>query len=194
MSRFSETIAAYSPGRQSSYDVKAELQVRKMLEKHTGWNFEFTRTADIYQTDITCLRYAIGDGWTRDIAGFVEVEESSQWHDGVYPPHWRFYSYLKRKVFAYNHNTKVFEECPVENADKTFYLKVARDLSDCHCSLVSDIHEHAVASIDNRDGLGRDEYNRVMLRLKMDSPFVCRGWEQSICAIKSKFSEHGPTV
>lgn len=188
MSRYSETIAAYCPDRQSSYDVTAELKVRKMLEKHTGWTFEFTRTTDIYQTDITCLRYTIGAGWSRDIAGFIEVEESAQWHDGIYPPHWKFYSYLKRKVFAYNHNTRHFEQSPVENADKTFYLKVARDLSDCHCSLMSDIYEHAFQSVDARNGLGSDEYNRVMLRFNMDSPYVRRGWEHSIAAIKQKFT------
>lgn len=188
MSRYSNEIANMCEGRKTSYDVTAELKVRKVLEKHTGWNVEFTRNDDKYGFDINCFHYTISQSWERDSAGFVEVEESSMWKDGIYPQRWRFYSYLKRKVFVFDFKNGLFVQSPVENSEKTIYLKVARDLSDCHASLISDIfNHHEFKWTDSRPGLGEDLYNREMLRFSLQSKYVCRGWAQCVGLIKETF-------
>lgn len=172
-----ETIAGYSPGRKNSYEVTIELKVRKMLEKHTSYLYEFRRTEDMFDTDITAIRYQIlPTGWTSEPIGFIEVEETALWNNGIYPTNWRTYSYLARKVFNYDRQLNVFTADPVKNADKTIYLKVARDLSDCHASNVFEIaNTHESKWIDNRKGLGNNDYNRLCLRYSMNSSYVKRG-------------------
>jgi hypothetical protein len=176
---FLKAIADYTPERKNSYEVTIELKVRKMLEKHTNYLYEFRRTEDVYDTDITAIRYEIMEsGWKSKPVGFIEVEETPNWIKGQYPSNWRTYSYLARKVLAYDKHSKVFVPELVKNADKTIYLKVARDLSDCHCSTVLDIANFYQSKwIDQREGFGDGEYNRLCLRLPLDSFYVKRGVE-----------------
>lgn len=173
-----DKIASYTPDRKNSYEVTIELKVRKMLEKHTDYRFEFRRTDDNYATDITAYRYEVrATGWSVSPIGFIEVEETPNWTNGIYPHNWRTYSYLSRKVLQYDRNTASFTDAPVNDAANTIYLKVARDLSDCHASLVMDIAQHHTNRwMDASNGLGAGEYNRQCLRFPInESNYVKRG-------------------
>lgn len=180
-----DAISKFCEDPKNPFQVKAELKVRKMLEKHTSWKFEFTRNDHPKGVDILAYKYVLnGNDFERVELGKIEVEASGLWKNNKYPENWRTYSYLRRKIEQWREyeNGRVcdWKGLVRENSDKIVYLKCAIDMSDCHAALVSDIWLQAGAFLteDHRFGRGSRKW---MYRIPFSKDRITkRGWRDCI--------------
>ena len=125
--------------RKNTFEIDVELQVRKILESISDYHFEFQKNEDKYNYDISVFRYDIsGAVYTKKCIAFVEIEVSETWKD-KYPENWHTFSFLKRKVFNFDYDKKVFTKDLHENADKTIYIILNKSLTDAICCNVCKI-------------------------------------------------------
>lgn len=187
MSSYSQNkIASFCADPKNPFEVVAELKVRKMLEKHTKWNFEFSRNEFLFGVDIIAYKYTIiGNTYERNKVGKIEVEASPQWINNQYPPRWRYYSYLRRKVERWDKHRKntykdgIWSGEPVDEAESTIYLKCAIDMSDCHSALISDIWGNCRLFRDKDRSLREDAAWYFRSLIEFDE-ITKRGWKESI--------------
>lgn len=125
--------------RKNTFEIDVELQVRKILESISDYHFEFQKNEDKYNYDISVFRYDIsGAVYTKKCIAFVEIEVSETWKN-KYPENWHTFSFLKRKVFNFDYDKKVFTKDLHENADKTIYIILNKSLTDAICCNVCKI-------------------------------------------------------
>lgn len=191
-----DAISKYCEDPKNPFQVKAELMVRKMLEKHTGWKFEFTRNEHQYGVDIIAYRYTLkGNSFEREEVGKIEVEASKKWKNGIFPTDWKTYSYLRRKIEAWDktmkpETRKIWKGVPWDDGKKRVYLKCAIDLSDCHAALVSDVWDFANDNfLKEWKKFGR-ESRRWMYQIPFAKDIITkRGWKDCITFALKSFSE-----
>jgi hypothetical protein len=175
---------------EQSYDYKDELEIRKILEAHTNWQFEFTKN-DQYAYD---LRITEWDSQPRSpddnrTLGFVELERSrsdkdDSWVTGEIPDSWYFYSFLMRKVRKWNPHTQRFGGLKDEFR-RTIYLKFNHAMDNCFAAAVADIYHHGQRTPWS-DGTKENTY----LKLDLSNPAVTVGIEESVGFIESYLSNY----
>jgi len=110
-------------------DIENELKVRKLLEEHTDWSFEFTKN-DRYAVDMQLFDWGEPpvDADARSLVGYVEIEvanEESDWDTGEFP--WPRVNFLKRKIRLWDWDKNNWGDLKA-NARKTIYLKFNNQL------------------------------------------------------------------
>lgn len=187
--RMKNHIAKYCDDPSNPFQVKAELMVRKMLEKHTGWEFEFIRNDLQYGVDIIAYKYTLnGNKFIKNEMGRIEVEASKQWVNGEYPKHWKFYSYLRRKVEQWDKSmstapkgTSIWMGRPWPSNNRVIYVKCALDMSDCHSALVSDIWVLGKTYLVEDKSISLPESQRWYYRTHIIlDRITIKGWEKTI--------------
>lgn len=185
MSVDDDEVDALDDGLENQdYEIKNELQIRKILEANTDWNFEFRKNGK-YSYDL-CIRE-----WEdkptgpndNDVLGFVELERSRSdkkhsWITGDIPDSWVFYSFLERKIRKYDAQKQCFTELK-ENHQITVYMKFNHALDNCFVAPVTVIY---------RDGditpLSDGTRTRTTRALNLNHPEVVTGIEDAV-----KFTE-----
>jgi hypothetical protein len=171
------------------YQIKDELKIRKILETHSSWQFEF-RKYDKYEYDLSVRKWADSpeDCDANRVIGYVELERSRgdkkySWVSGDIPDSWVFISFLKRKVNQFDTLTKQWG--PVKSKyDKTVYLKFNHQMDNCFCVPVEVIHEHGEVT-PRSDGSRSNTY----LSLETDNPQIRFGINNCVSFIESYLTD-----
>lgn len=175
------SIAKYTKTPSSPYSIENELRVRKWLEDITGHQFEFRRNSDQCGYDIQNFYYdKVGSNkFQQRFNCFIEVEDTPIWVNGVYPRHWRSYSFLRRKVDEFDWDWNVFTESLKTDADKTIYLKVAGDMSDMCCAAITDIKKFGKLTRRGKKDFSND-YTAFVYEFPLDNSdgIVSRGVDE----------------
>lgn len=185
---YDERIREYS-GRKDSYEVEKELQVRKLLEIRTGIEFEFARNDEKKDVDIVSYRYRIKpDEWTKDLCGYIEVEEKCSWIGEEVPRKrpgkkggWYCYSFLARKVFKFDWQNNKWTNELIDTAGNTVYLMVSRDLKGMFCLPVYKIPELGKGKTGKK---GLSLYNDTYIDVPIDCKEVITGVDNCLHFIK----------
>lgn len=173
---------------EQGYEIKDELKIRKVLEAHTEWNFEFTKNTK-YAYDLRIKEWDNKpDGpEDNDVVGFVELERSRSdrthsWITGDIPDGWKFYSFLKRKVYEWDVETQSWNGLK-ENYERTVYLKFNHALDNCFAATIQDIYKEGEPTKFS-DGSKSNSY----IKLDLDSSHVVTGIDESTQFIKEYIS------
>jgi len=130
---------------KQSYEIKDELQIRKVLEAQTDWQFEFTKN-DKFAYDLKIRQWSDEpqSNEDRDVIGYVELERSradkdKSWITGDVPGGWYYLSFLQRKVRKFDYQTRRW--CGLKDGyDRTVYLKFNHALDNCFAAPIPAIH------------------------------------------------------
>lgn len=171
------------------YEVKDELKIRKVLEKHTDWKFEFTKN-DQYKYDLTIYEWG-NEPQTREdqsVLGYVELErcrcdKDTSWVMGTIPDSWYYLSFLQRKVREFNWETHTWAGLK-EDYDRTIYLKFNHAMTNCFAAPIEVIHRDGVNTKRSDGG-----YNSTYLKLDKDHPEVEYGIETCVSLIKDHLTD-----
>lgn len=174
---------------KQSYQIKDELKIRKVLEEHTDWKFEFTKH-DKYDYDLQITEWDSEPAGPDDcsILGFVELERSRSdneysWITGDIPDGWHFYSFLERKVRDYDYTLRCWQGLK-DDYNKTFYLKFNHALDNCFAAPIAVIYRDGRRT-KRSDGHPR----RTTLALDLDHPEVETGISECIDYIEEYLSQ-----
>lgn len=122
---------------EQSYEIEDELKIRKTLEEHTNWSFEFTKNSqyapDLQLHDWGSQPTAPGD---RELTGFVELERAhadSDWQTGDLPDSWSTVNFLKRKLYRWDFDANEWDGLK-EGFTQTVYLKFNHRMDNCFCA------------------------------------------------------------
>jgi len=119
--------------RKNPFEIDVELEIRKILEKNTSYQFEFQKNEDKFSYDISVFYYFInGADWEKIKIGFIEVEVSERWQT-EYPNYWKDYSFLKRKVYEWNFFDRYYTGELKSNTEHSIYVIFNKSLTDCIC-------------------------------------------------------------
>lgn len=175
-----------------SYEFKDELKIRKVLEKHTTWEFEFSKNGQ-YKYDLAITKW---DNEPRnhddnEVVGYVELERSRKdkehsWVTGGIPDSWYFLSFLQRKVRSYDHRRESWGGV-LDNYDQTVYLKFNHALDNCFAAPIETIY---------RDGettpRSTGSYNDTYLKLETDHSEVRFGVDSCVNFIEDYLTRREP--
>lgn len=157
-----------------SYNIKNELLIRKKLEQITPFNIEFNQNySDKYGYDLECYKHVENnstEGYEKKFMCFIEVEYGKTWIDFDLPVKWEV-SFLQRKVREYNYDSKKYENKLKDNGNKTIYLKVNSDLTNCYFNKIDFIYRNGLQS-------KRNQGNRLDSFLVLERNQVNFGWEK----------------
>lgn len=161
--------------RVNPYEIDSELMVRKWLEKHTDYHFEFCKNEDRYGFDIICNKYEINGGnWEKRQIGFIEVELSTKWDEFNYPSNWRNHSFLARKVYKFENGE--FTSELKDGCDRMVYVIFNKPMTNCVAcrpiDLVNANPTFARASFTSR------ALKDWALRVPLDCKIVAKGQEE----------------
>lgn len=166
-------------GRQNSYEVEVELDVRKLMELKTGRLFEFQKNDDKKGYDLVCNKYTVTPtDWNKQKIGYVEIEEVCSWTGSTVPANWYCHSFLARKIYQFDWNKNKWTTEPHNDADSTLYLKVSSDLSGAVCASVRDIMKYGKGKLGKK-GLSQ-LYNDTYLEIGIGHPSVVVGLDRCI--------------
>lgn len=178
-------------GKQS-YEIKDELKIRKVLEKHTDWQFEFTKN-DKFDYDLRITEWNDEPEGPSDnrILGYVELERSRRdkecsWITGDIPDSWYFYSFLERKVLNYDRVMQTWDGLK-EHYNRTVYLKFNHALDNCFAAPITAIYRDGTRT-KRSDGTRTNTYRK----LRFGHPEVAVGIQDSIELIESHLSQTTP--
>jgi len=167
-----------------AYEIKDELKIRKTLEAHTAWQFEFTKN-DQYAYDLRITEWDRRPRTPDDnqTLGFVELErsrrdKSKSWITGDIPDSWPFLSFLKRKVRKYDHQRGNWRGLK-DDHQRTVYLKFNHAMDNCFAAPVEAIHRDG-SETKHSDG----SYNNSYLSLDEHHPDVYVGVEDCVAFIE----------
>ena len=168
--KYFETLLS---SRGHVFEIDTELKVRKYLECISDYRFEFQKNNDIYGYDLLVNFYnTTSKDWIKSNITFIEIEVSETWVN-EYPPHWKYYSFLARKVFEFDKAQNKFTKRLKPDADKTIYLVFNKSMTDCFCSLISDTVKYCKLCVTNT--LFADVYRETFYRVSLDSDLILRG-------------------
>jgi len=175
-----------------NYEIKDELKIRKVLEKHTDWDFEFTKN-DQYQYDLTIYQWD-DDPQTRDdqkVIGYVELERcrrdrDKSWVMGAVPDNWYYLSFLQRKVRDYDWRAERWTGLK-DDYDRTVYLKFNHAMTNCFAAPIEAIHRDGTNTKRSDGG-----YNSTYLKLEKDHPEVEYGIKSCVGFIKGYLTRREP--
>lgn len=174
-----------------SYEIQDELQIRKVLEQHTDWRFEFTKN-DKHAYDIRITEWDEDAAGPDDnqVLGYVELErasDGSDWLTGAVPEEeWVYYSFLKRKVHQFNYKNEIWDGLK-ENYERTIYVKFNHAIDNCFAAAVTTIHQDGYET-KYSDGSPENSY----IALNLGHPGVHTGISDSMEFIEQYLSQYEP--
>lgn len=176
-----------------SYRIKDELKIRKTLEAHTDWQFEFTKNDKFaYDLEVTGWADEPRSDADHDVIGYVELERSRKdkqhsWVTGDIPDSWYFLSFLQRKVRKYDYTLRRWGGLK-DDYDRTVYLKFNHALNNCFAAPVTAIY---------RDGeqtpWSTGDPQNTYLALDEDHPEVYVGIEECVAFIERYLTRKDPS-
>jgi len=175
-----DKIKNYVSNPSAQYSIKNELEVRKWLEAITGINFEFRRNDNQYGYDILCYAYSLvnSNKFKQYFNCFIEIEDTPQWTGKTYPPKWRNYQFLRRKIDVFDYNANQYTNQLKPNANNTIYLKVAGDFSDMCSARIIDIKKNGKKDIIKGWGNDIRKASIYSFPLIPKHPAIARGKDQ----------------
>lgn len=158
--------------RDNTFEIDLELKIRKLLEHNVDYTFEIQKNNDKYDYDLKAFKYYIkGADYRKEPIAFIEVEISENWKDN-YPSYWEDYSFLMRKVYKWDNKKQTFTKELKENASKTIYLIVNKNINDAICQKIPFIAK--LEPVEREIGI--DLRRRMCLRTSKDNPSIIRGF------------------
>jgi hypothetical protein len=177
---------------KQSYEIQDELKIRKILENHTDWQFEFTKN-DKFAYDLRITEWDDEPASDSDnrVLGYVELERArkdkpTSWITGDIPDSWVFLSFLKRKVRRFDHNTQSWRGIK-QDYDRTVYLKFNHALDNCFAAPIESIYLHGETT-PYSDGSRTGSY----LSLEMDHPDVHYGIDECVSFVEDYMTQREP--
>lgn len=170
---------------EQSYDIKDELEIRKLLEEHTEWDLEFTKN-EKYSYDLRLYQWdedPTGPD-SRTLFGYVELERADRdgWLMGGIPDNWVYYSFLERKIRDYDYTLECWGGLK-QHYRRTIYLKFNHVYDNCFAAPVATIfHDGFITG--RSDGSPTNTYRA----LPMNHPHVHVGIESVVTFIDSYLS------
>lgn len=177
---------------KQSYQIKDELEIRKVLEEHTDWQFEFTKNSKFaYDLHITQWSDEPSGPDDCDTVGFVELERSrsdkpKSWVTGDIPDGWYYYSFLERKVREYDYTLCRWGGLK-DDYNRTVYLKFNHALNNCFAAPIAVIYRDGERT-KRSDGHPK----RTTLKLGFGHPEVCVGIDECVSYIKEYLTRTRP--
>jgi hypothetical protein len=175
-----------------SYEFKDELKIRKVLERRTDWQFEFTKN-DQYEYDLRILEWDDEPQSPADnrVLGYVELERArkdrpTSWVTGDVPDSWHYYSFLMRKIRKWDYDAGNWAGLK-DDYRRTVYLKFNHALDNCFAAPVKDIYEQGERT-KRSDGGRQNTY----LKLGFDDPTVRVGISDCVDYIEEYLSRSDP--
>ena len=165
-----------------NFEISDELQIRKILEKNTGFNWIFDKNDDKYAYDLKAWRYDVfKDGrYNKNFMGFIEIEVGNGWVD-QWPENYYCVSFLYRKIYKFDWDKK--EQIGLrKDADRAFYLKFNSSQTNCFCLKISDIDQIGTPSRRNKEN---EKYNYSFM--EVDTNGVIWGVKNCIEYIAENF-------
>jgi len=164
------------------YEIVDELQIRGELESGSGWQYEFTKQTK-YGYDLELYRWPESPDKPddRELFGYVELERASidksscPWVTGDLPDRWVYLSFLKRKVYKWDWNSRRFTDELKPNAHRALYLKFNHSMDNCFIAPISTIARDGTLT-KKSDGSRTNTY----LSLNASHPEVRVGVSESI--------------
>jgi len=172
---------------EQDYNIKDELEIRKILEESTEWCFEFTKN-ERYDYDLHITEWDNEPNTPDDnrTLGYVELERADNkqrsWQTGNFPDSWVYYSFLERKVREYNHRHKRWEGLKDEY-QRTVYLKFNHALDNCFAAPITAIYRDGELT-KRSDG----SYNNTYRKLDFGHPDVAEGLDDCVEFIEKHLS------
>jgi len=121
---------------EQGYEIRDELEMRKVLEQHTDWMFVFNKHEE-YQYDMRIKEWDEQPRTNEDSStlGFVELERSRRdkdesWITGDIPDNWYYYSFLMRKVRDWDYTAGRWGPLK-EDYERTLYMKFNHAMDNC---------------------------------------------------------------
>lgn len=150
---------------KESFDIDSEVTVSKMINEYSSDITTEKNYYDPYGYDLRVFDRRYG----YDL-GFIEVEVSN--YEKLGGKKWE-HSFLQRKVFVFDNESKTFTDQLKENAYETIYIKFNRDygLDDCICCKITDIATFRKRSQEKT----KKVYNNAVLRTDITNPHVIIG-------------------
>jgi hypothetical protein len=125
------------------YRIELELKIRKLLESSTSYIYEFHKNETDTHDDIVVFKYVVRDNsHDKLLLGYIEIEISTVAWINEYPSYWKEISYLKRKIFQFDWSKNFFLKEPVENYERSLYVKFNKTITDCHFNTKKYIFEN----------------------------------------------------
>jgi len=178
------------PTDEASFNFEDELKIRKKIERHTSWNYEFDKNGDKYGYDLVVTGWddTPTDPQDKQLLGFVELERATAntWDYGKPPSSWNFFSFLTRKVREWNSDEKKWDGIK-ENYDKTIYVRFNHAMTDCVAVPIEVIFRQG---FETKKSQGT--YNESFLALDRDNPNLSKGIISSIQQIDSYLQARTP--
>jgi hypothetical protein len=107
------------------------------------------------------------------------LEISENWKTD-YPYYWKYYSFLKRKIYKYDYSNNQYTNELKENGEHTIYVIFNKTLNDAVCCDVSTIATFTESSVTVTHNLRQDTF----LREPLTSNRVVKGLSNCIMKIK----------
>ncbi len=149
-----------------NYDIKDELQIKRIIESWLPWEIGIKKTKDKYFYDMEIFNQYKGGEYTEEILGYIELEHSNAWKDFDLPAYWKEPpTFLYRKLFEYSNGKWLG---PKEKTDNTIYLIFNHILSNCICRDMTYIINNGIASSRNNKQNLLKQYNDCYMKLEKD--------------------------
>lgn len=172
-----------------SYEYKDELKIRKILERETDWQFEFTKN-DQYQYDLAITQWEDNPSSPEDndVVGYVELErarrdKAKSWITGDIPDGWYYLSFLQRKVRSYDRTRGTWEGLR-DDYRRTVYLKFNHAMDNCFAAPIESIHRDGSRTKASDGG-----YNSTYLKLDEDHADVRYGISDCVAFVKEYLTD-----
>jgi hypothetical protein len=165
------------------YDITDELVIRKILEKHSPYTFEFIKNQDKYGCDLLVHIYRkVDNEWERLPIGMVELERALNWTEYDIPPNWFCISLLKRKLFDFDYQNDMYTKEKKYPNGSVFYLKFNKSYTNCFCQSIDLIIEKGEESKRNdieRYGVRKGSYwqiekEEVVFGIPESIDYICK--------------------
>ena len=160
---------------KESFDIKNELIIRKILEYETPWNIEFNKNDNIYEYDLVYFKWLQKEKLTKTLIGYIEIEYCENWKEEEHPSYWFEASFLKRKIYDFNWNSKSWDE-PKKNHEKTIYAKFNYYYTNCFAVKIRDLIGFGEESKRSENF----SYNEAFIKLEWGSPYLTNGLKNSV--------------
>jgi len=174
------------------YEFKDELKIRKVLEDHTDWKFEFTKN-DQYQYDLTIYQWDDEPRTPDDheVLGYVELERcrrdrDKSWVMGAVPDNWYYLSFLQRKVRDFDFDSQSWQGLK-DDHERTVYLKFNHAMTNCFAAPIATIYRDGTTTKRSDGG-----YNSTYLKLDKDHAAVEYGIQSCVSFIEDYLTRREP--
>lgn len=174
---------------EQSFEIQDELQIRKLIEDKTGWQFELTKNSR-YDYDLQLFNWGEDpdNPEDRDLIGYVEVEvagDDSAWQTGEFPDYWPTVNLLARKIYQSRGSGPALRWGALkDNYHRTVYLKFCNDLSNCFAVAIDEAHRAVQNGTGFMDTIYPDDpYHHTFAKLEPEDSALYWGIDDCVAFI-----------